>query len=442
MRPAARLQAVIEILDAVEAGIASLGAPADNIVSDYCRQRRYIGSKDRRAITEQAYAVLRKRGQHLWRLTATGLPPSGRALLMSHLAQDDRDSLALFGVEEPHAPGALQPSEVQAVSVFPSIENNVGAPVSARLEVPACVEAALRSRFGPAFEEAAKALNEPATLDVRSNPLKQNKKLVHALADLAEDMEQTPFSPIGFRSAGRPRIAGSDLYNQGFVEVQDEAAQVASFLANVKPGMSVIDLCAGAGGKSLLVSALMQNKGQVFALDVSSRRLNALKSRAQRAGCRNIQTALLPVDEEARARKLAGFKGSADRVIVDAPCSGTGTWRRNPDQKWRLSDAQIQNYAETQSALLREAASMVRVGGRINYMTCSLLPAENEGVVEAFLEAHHDQFVLCDYREDWRACLPGEPAETLSFNKKMLQLAPHSHGTDGFFVATLERKAP
>lgn len=313
-------------------------------------------------------------------------------------------------------------------------------PISARFEVPEFLEPILRQRFGTEFETAITGLNQAAPLDLRANPLQPYEDLTKDLIEASEDFEKVKYSPIGHRSCSKARVTGIDLYISGKIEVQDEAAQLACYLVDAQPGMAVIDLCAGAGGKSLLLSGLMNNKGQVFAFDVSSKRLSALAARSQRAGSRNIQVKAVPEVGANRASTLSGLNNKADRVVIDAPCSGTGTWRRNPDQRWRLSESQIADYAAVQLGLLTEGAQMVSSGGRLIYMTCSLLHAENEAVVDAFFAAQGtDDWKLINYKSIWNRVLPGEPAETAAKNQAMLQLVPHLHHTDGFFVAILEK---
>lgn len=440
MRPAARLQAVIEILDGVEEGIRTLTIPADRVVADYTRNRRYIGSKDRRAISALSYDVIRRRGRHVWRLGGVGLPVTGRALLISHLAHTAPGGLTMFGDEAAHSPEILSEVEQQAVAQFPFFETTSQKPISAEHEVPEFLEAALRQRFGADFDVAITSLNAIAPLDVRSNPIKPDIELSNDLIKASESIEKTKLSPIGYRSDNKVRVTGTDLYTSGRIEVQDEAAQVACYLVDAQPGMAVVDLCAGAGGKSLLLSALMENKGQLFAFDASGKRLSALMTRSQRSGCRNIQVKAIPERGNNRESILDGLAGKADRVVVDAPCSGTGTWRRNPDQRWRLSSAQIAEYASVQLALLTEAAQMVKSGGRLVYMTCSILHEENEAVVDAFFATQGTiNWKLANFKPIWNKILPGEAPQTAAKNEAMLQFVPHQHQTDGFFVAIIEK---
>ena len=437
MQPAARLQAVIEILEDVETGIAQAGVPADVAVANYTRTRRYIGSKDRRAITELVYTIIRQRGRHAWRLAQAGMQLDGRNLVISHAGLNDQQLLDHFGSNVAHAPAATTDPEKNALSAMPS--GLKGAPLFASHEVPEHLWTPLKQRFGEQFNIAVQALNEQAPIDIRSNPLKRNNKLIHLLNEVDETIENNEFSPIAFRLKKRLNLSAHPLLRDGYIEVQDTAAQVASYLVEAQAGMSVIDLCAGAGGKSLLLSALMGNKGQVFAFDTSGARLKNAKPRIDRAGCRNIQLKHLPSKELARSNLLSGFKAKADRVVIDAPCSGTGTWRRNPDQRWRLSEESITGFVETQSTLLQEGAGLVKQGGRLVYMTCSVLPQENEAVAEAFLKGAGQEWSLIDYSEIWRRVLPSKPAETASSNPRCLQLVPHLHQTDGFFVAIFER---
>ena len=437
MQPAARLQAVIEILEDVEIGIAQSGVPADVAVANYTRTRRYIGSKDRRAITEMVYTIIRQRGRHAWRLAQAGMQLTGRNLMISHAGLNDQQLLGHFGSGVVHAPAATTESEKGALSVMPS--GLEGAPLFASHEVPLHLITPLKQRFGEQFDAAIRTLNAQAPIDIRSNPLKHSNKLIHSLREIDEDIENNVFSPIAYRFHKRLNLSAHPLLRDGYIEVQDAAAQVASYLVEAEAGMSVVDLCAGAGGKSLLLSALMQNKGQVFAFDTSGARLKNAKPRIDRAGCRNIQLKQLPSEKQARSNLLSGFKAKAGRVVIDAPCSGTGTWRRNPDQRWRLSEEDISSFVGTQMELLNEGARLVKPGGRLVYMTCSVLPQENEAVAEAFLHEAGQDWSLIDYKEVWRRVLPSNPAETASSNPRCLQLVPHIHQTDGFFVAILER---
>ncbi len=224
--------------------------------------------------------------------------------------------------------------------------------------------------------------------------------------------------------------------------MQDEAAQVASSLADAFPGAQVVDLCAGAGGKTLAMAAAMENRGQIHAFDISPKRLSSLKKRMQRAGARTIQVHQVTASGAGREIAFGPLEGKMDRVVVDAPCTGTGTWRRSPDQRWRFDTEGLKDQAALQGTLLSEGAKLVKQGGRLVYMTCSVLPEENEDVVAAFLKSQPEgAWKVLDYKAVWADTLPGVPAETLALRPEFLQLAPHAHDTDGFFLAVLEHSA-
>lgn len=440
MRPAARLQATIDILELIEDGIEKLGSPADVLISKYFRQRRFIGSKDRRALSAYVYGTIRERGYHLWRLAQAGLPSTAQNLFASYLAKHEPESLALFGINEPHAPKAFGAGERELLTApLPPFEGT-GVPCSASLELPDILLPAFQVRFGDQLIEAMTGLNQTAPFDLRLNPAHVPDVLINTLKEKLEDIEKTKYSPIGYRAVSRPNIQGEDFFQSGMVEVQDEAAQLACYLTDAKPGMQVVDLCAGAGGKSLLLAALMQNTGNIHAFDIIGKRLGELSKRAARAGVTNIAPKTIPAAGQTRADSLVKLKGSADRVVIDAPCTGTGTWRRNPDQRWRLREDSVDAFSATQQTLLHEGSELVKPGGRLVYMTCSILPAENEDVVNAFLATSDDTWSLLDFREVWHSTLGGSVPETLAIDPRMMQLAPHVHKTDGFFTAILERR--
>ncbi|WP_262695354.1 RsmB/NOP family class I SAM-dependent RNA methyltransferase [Kordiimonas aquimaris] len=439
MRPAARIEAAIEIIDAIEEGIAKQGLPADAVFSGYCRKRRYIGSKDRRAISGMVYGVVRSRAKQLWRLDVVGLPVSGRSLVISYLAETEPESISAFGAEGDHVPDELSPAEEAAVNGELSTLSNDAMPELVRLELPEWLEESFNARFADSFAEAVSALNINAPFDVRSNPITISHDVIDDIKEIVEDIVKHKYSPIGFRSYIKNNIQDSPLYRNGLIEVQDEAAQLACYLVDAQPGMSVADLCAGAGGKSLLMAALMENKGKIQAFDISGKRLRELEKRAARSLCKIVNAQALPVNGQVRDDALSKLGGNMDRVVVDAPCSGTGTWRRNPDQRWRLSSEKIAEFAAVQHDLLVEGARMVKKHGRIVYMTCSILEAENEAVVNAFMDTQNGKWQVKPYADIWTDTLEAPVPETLSSDPRFLQLAPHMHQTDGFFVAILEK---
>ena len=279
-------------------------------------------------------------------------------------------------------------------------------------------------------EALTRAWLAPAPLDLRINPLKTSREA--ALAALAADgirVTATPYSPVGLRVTGKPALQQHALFTSGAIEIQDEGSQLLCFLVAPKRSEMVVDFCAGAGGKTLLLGALMRSQGRLYALDISPRRLANLKPRLARSGLSNVHPVRISDERDARIRRLAG---KIDRVLVDAPCTGFGTLRRNPDLKWRQPQAALAELAAKQTRLLAAAAPLVKPGGRLVYATCSVLPAENEAVVEAFLTAHPG-FALGDATAELaRAGIALDAG-------RMLRLYPHRHGCDGFFAALLER---
>jgi len=441
MQPSARLAAAIELLDSIEAAIVSRGMPADRIVSDYFRARRYAGSKDKRAISDCVYDILRSREGYLWGISQVGLVPGARSLVLAYVSLEKPSDLKLFGADGAFSPPAFSASEKAALDILESLDWST-APEAAQFNVPAWAEGGLRDRFGEMFAVGTAALLDNAPLDVRLNALRaRSVDIKQYLSIDDQDIEKHKFSPSGFRIKTRINLGVEKAYRDGLVEVQDEAAQIASSLVGARAGHQVIELCAGAGGKSLAIAAEMENRGQIHAFDISGKRLADFRTRLKRAGVHNIQVIRLAAEGEGRADALKPFAGSADRVVVDVPCTGSGTWRRSPDQRWRFDTGSLAELNSLQASLLGEAAALVRPGGRLYYMTCSLLPQENEAIIQSFMGYSGADWQLLDYREVWQETLASEAPETLSSLPSCLQLAPHAHDTDGFFVAVLERQA-
>jgi len=279
--------------------------------------------------------------------------------------------------------------------------------------------------------QLADALNQPAPLDLRVNTIKANKdEVVAALATAPILCEPTPYAPLCLRVLKKPSLQNLPLFKSGAIEVQDEGSQILAQIVGAKRGEMVVDFCAGAGGKTLALGAIMRNTGRLYAFDVSDKRLTKLKPRLARSGLSNVHPVLIAHERDAKIKRLAG---KIDRVLVDAPCSGLGTLRRNPDVKWRQSERAITELNEKQNAILAGAARLVKAGGRLVYVTCSLLDDENETVVAQFLAAHED-FALVPMRD-----VLAEQKIALEMGD-FLKLLPHKHQTDGFFAAVLERK--
>jgi len=387
MTPAARVQAAIEILDLVVAAARDNGPPADRIVADWFRPRRFAGSKDRRAVRELVFAAIRSCGE---------IPQSGRAAMIA-LANQDPALRALFDGST-HGPTSLAPREEGAQAGI----------------APQWLADTLAASGIDGAE--ARALLDRAPLDLRVNVLKASRDAI----ELPVGAEPT-VAPLGLRLPAGTPVETWAAFAQGLVEVQDAGSQIACLAVEAAPGETVIDLCAGAGGKTLALAAAMDNRGTLLACDTDRARLSRLAPRAARAGAGKIDTLLLDPGREAAA--LSPWRGQADAVLVDAPCSGTGTWRRNPEARWRLTPRDVERYAALQERLLDLAAALLRPGGRLIYVTCSLLDAEGADQAAAFLARHLD----------WRADRPELPAGRA--RGEGIRLTPFHDGTDGFFIA-------
>ncbi len=391
MTPPARVQAAIEILDLVIASARFNGPPADRIIADWFRSHRFAGSGDRRAVRELAYQAIRACGE---------LPVSGRSAML-RLAQGDYALAELFDGSR-HAPPPIDPAE----------------PIAAAGLAPDWLAAAL-AVSGIAGEEAEGLLSR-APLDLRVNTLKGER----ADLDLPTDAAPT-LARNGIRLPFGTQVEQWEAYRAGRIEIQDSASQLVCEALGAQPGETIVDLCAGAGGKTLALAAAMENRGRLIACDIDRGRLSRLGPRAVRAGATMIEMQLLDPGREALA--LGPWQGAADAVLVDAPCSGTGIWRRNPEARWRLSEARLAAHIATQARLLDLAASLVRPGGRLIYATCSLLDGEGADQITAFLARH----------SDWRAEPLPVPAGLPRGSG--FRLTPYHDGTDGFFIARLSQ---
>ena len=395
--------------------------PADAVVSRYFREHPQLGHADRGFIAETVFAVLR-RGRSLEARCAGQL--SDRRLLLAALA-------VTRGWTQRELAPVLKASEEEWLAAAKAMSDSEFPP-AVRCDLPDWLYNALETQFGA--EEVIKladGLNKPAPLDLRVNTVKTTREAVLAQF-AAEEIAATAgsLSPIAVRLRGKPALAKHPLFLSGAFEVQDEGSQLLGYLLDPKRGEMVVDFCAGAGGKTLLLGALMKNTGRLYAYDVSDKRLARLKPRLARSGLSNVHPARI---EHERDTKIKRLSGKVDRVLVDAPCSGLGTLRRNPDLKWRQNETSVAELTVKQAAILASAAKMVRPGGRVVYATCSLLAAEHDAIIAAFLAAHPD-FTLTPAS----AVLAKQGIEMAG---DMLRLLPHQHNTDGFFAAVLDRKA-
>ncbi len=426
MNPGARAQAAIDILDHV----LTHHAPALAAVRDWGRTHRFAGSGDRAAIGTIVLDALRHRASLAWRMeeeTPRALVLGWMAFVRGMTAEEIASLCAL-----PHAPAPLNDEEKRRLARPRPLDD---APDWVRGDYPEWLHESLTRAFARNAAAEGAALASRAPLDIRVNTLKTDRaRLRRSLAHLRA--ESTPFSPWGlrFREADGhrlPNVGAEPAFHRGHFEVQDEGSQIAAALCGARPGQLVLDLCAGGGGKTLALAAMMRNKGQVFAHDADRARLSAIVPRLRRAGAHNVQL----VPPQARAR-LDALRERMHVVLVDAPCTGTGTWRRRPDAKWRLRPAALERHARTQRQLLREGAAFVRPGGLLVYATCSILPEENDEQAREFL-THHAGFTLLNWRDQAEILSHAPRAES----GETLQLTPRQHGTDGFFIALFRRRA-
>jgi len=412
------------LLDACSAAFAAvlpLKEPADAALSAFFRGHPKIGQRDRGTVADSVYAALRRR-----RLleSLVGMPSPRRLVLATWTV--------LLGASlrelEPWLRGE-EPRWLAAVREGTAAEQ----PLGVQCELPDWVVEKLARRFDAgALLDIARGLAQIAGLDLRVNSMKTTREV--ALKRLSDDgmrASATPYSPDGLRLEGRPAINRHPLFTDGCVEVQDEGSQLLCHLVAPKRGEMVVDFCAGAGGKTLALGALMRSTGRLYAFDISPKRLAGLKPRLARSGLSNVHPQRIEGANDSRVKRLAG---KIDRVLVDAPCSGLGTLRRNPDMKWRLTPGDVGELVKKQEALLAAASRLVKPGGRLAYATCSILDEENRGVAETFLAAH----------AQFRLVPASEVLEKERIGLKMehyFEVWPHLHGTDGFFAAVFERRA-
>ena len=394
--------------------------PADVTLSRFFKDHPKVGSRERGVIAEAVYGLLRNKAIY------TNFVESGAGPLMRRMAL-----LGLADTVGVDAIGGLTEQEAQWLTRVLQIDRS-SLPVSLRVNLPQWLFERLVKQFGEAQAlEVANGLNQPAPLDLRVNALKANRdETLAALKEATIQAEPTPYSPLGIRLSRKVALQNLPLFKEGAIEVQDEGSQLLSQLLNAKRGEMVVDFCAGAGGKTLALGASMRNTGRLYAFDVSEKRLGKLKPRLARSGLSNVHPVQIAHENDVKIKRLAG---KIDRVLVDAPCTGIGTLRRNPDIKWRQTEQTVSELNEKQHAILAGAARLVKPGGRLVYATCSILEQENEAVVAHFL-ANHADFALVPVKE-----ILSEQKIPLQM-EEYLKLLPHLHHTDGFFAAVLERK--
>jgi len=433
MTPSGRLSAAIEILADVE----TRRRPAPDVLKDWGLSHRFAGSSDRAAIAGLVYDALRRKASSAWLMGET----TPRATLLGMLHRErglDAAAIAALCSGERFAPAPLTASESAALGS--SVIAN--APAHVQGEYPQWLDAHLARVFGDERAEEGAALASRAPLDMRVNTLKaEREELLPKLSHLGA--EPTRWSPNGLRirlaaDAKSPAIHAEPLFLKGFVEIQDEGSQLAALLAGAKSGEQVVDLAAGAGGKTLALAAAMENRGQIFATDIDKRQLAPIHERIARSGARNIQVRTPRGETDV----VADLAGRADLVLADAPCTGTGTWRRNPDAKWRIRPGAVAERVKQQTALLDRAAALTKPGGRIAYITCSVLAEENGDQVRAFIGRYGNFSV----EKPAQVAQPlGERAYLFSraalISDEGLLMTPRRTDTDGFFVSLLRRSS-
>lgn len=432
MTPAARISAAIEVL----ADIETRRRPASDALKDWGIAHRFAGSGDRAAIAGLVYDALRRRASSAFVMGEA--TPRANALGMLRLERDlDVEAIAALFSGARFAPEPMSDAERDRVASA-SLDD---APPHIAGDYPEWLDASFAAVFGEARAEEGAALAARAPLDLRVNSLKAEREEISA--DLGEyQPESTPFSPFGLRilvrsNAKSPAIQSEPAFIKGGIEIQDEGSQLAALFSGAKPGEQVVDLCAGAGGKTLALAAMMENKGQIYATDTDKRRLAPIHARLERAGIRNVQ---VRTPRGGATEILEDLQGTIDLVLIDAPCTGTGSWRRNPDAKWRMRPGALEIRQKDQAGALDRAVPLVKSGGRIAYITCSVLDEENGAQIRAFL-ARHPEFSV-EKPEQIAAAL-GERgylfAKAALISAEGLLMTPRRTGTDGFFVSVLRQ---
>jgi 16S rRNA (cytosine967-C5)-methyltransferase len=431
MTPSARLSAAIEVIEAID----GQRVPAAKALKEWGTAHRFAGSGDRAAISGLVYDVLRRQASSAWIMENDS--PRSRLLGMLKLERGmDADAVAALCDGGRFAPEPLSDAERAALTS----RTTADAPAPVAGDYPEWLDSHLAQAFGDERAAEAAAMASRAPLDLRVNTLKaKREKVLGSLRHLGA--EPTPWSPLGLRiqlgaDARNPGVHAEEDFVKGGIEVQDEGSQLAALLSAAKPGEQVIDLCAGAGGKTLALAAMMQGKGRLIATDHDKRQLAPIHERLSRAGVHNAEVRA----PKGEADPLSDIRASADLVLIDAPCTGTGTWRRNPDAKWRMRPGALEVRLKDQAEVLDRAAGFVKPGGRIAYITCSVLPSENGEQIRRFI-GRHSEFtvaapdevaaVLWDRADDFLKATMQSPEGLL--------MTPRRTGTDGFFVSVLRR---
>jgi 16S rRNA (cytosine967-C5)-methyltransferase len=430
MNHAARLKTVIDILKRIEES----RVPMDSTIGDFMRTRRFIGAKDRANIVERVYAIIRAQARLDWWMQRLQAPPYPRyrALLWLALGEQHKDPESLFDGSQYGAEVLSDVGKTILIAATGQPLDHPDMPEAVRVECPTVHEAALRQQFGADFAKEMEAMLHGASLDLRVNTKHITRE--NAQGSLAKDgviTDLTVYSPWGLRARSKAFLSHTKAFVKGWVEIQDEGSQLIAYVCGAKPGMQVLDFCAGGGGKTLALAAAMQIKGRIVATDTEASRLEKARLRFRRAGASDI-VEVRPLSDEKNRKWLRRQKETFDVTLCDVPCSGSGTWRRNPDMRWRVFGPKPEELIPVQADILDRACKTVKKGGRLVYATCSLLPSENEEQVAAFL-ARNPDFRVKPLPEIWEAETP------CPCDGDFMRLTPLRHGTDGFFAAVMER---
>ena len=429
MRQPARIFETIQLLHRIEQS----PVPMDRVCGDYFRGRRAIGSKDRADIAERVYGIVRHTARLRWWAGHLGVQATPRFMVMAYLKMvESVDDIPTLFNGEKHAPNVLSEEESTTLAGFGTLAHP-DMPDHDRLECPQTHYSQLQGIYAARFEAEMQAMLETASLTLRVNTLKADMDKVKRFLDADNiAVKNGTYSPDALHVQGKIFLSASKAWQKGLFEIQDEGSQLIVALCAAKPGMQVMDYCAGTGGKTLALAAAMENKGRVVAMDIDTRRLEKSRPRLRRSGVHNVE--LRGIEDEKNRKWLRRQKGAFDVVLVDAPCSGAGTWRRNPDMRWRQFGPSLEELCALQADILDRTAPLVKPGGRLVYATCSTLQAENEAQIEAFLD-RHEGFKLLPVQvseADWLAVPEGD--------SPYMRLSPALHGTDGFFAAILLRE--
>lgn len=429
MKFPARLKSVIDITASYDCDQTS--QPLDRFLREYFRTRRYMGSKDRHFIKEQTYAYFRHKAQIEWWAEQQVLYPKADNLVAIFFILKKEfpfdEIIEAYGIDK-YAPEKLTDSTIEKLNPFKKEDFlSPKQPDATQANCPKWIYKSLKDSFGE-YKEELSILNEKAPFDIRVNTLKSSvEEFKKWLEDRAYDFEQSKISDLGFRLSKDEPIGEWDIFKKGWVEVQDFGSQILSLAADVKPGERIVDFCAGAGGKTLALAAMMKNKGQIYACDVSEKRLQRTKKRLKRAGIDNVRLQTLTSERDKWVKK---HQKQFDCVLLDVPCSGTGTWRRNPESRWRFQPSQLDELQQIQQNILESACRLVKEGGRLIYSTCSYLKQENEDQIEKFL-TDHPEFTYTE--SDQRVIIPD------TYSKLGQRLFVTQNDTDGYYYCILRR---